>query len=63
MRFVAFLEEAEPMLIMEFLPLGNLAAQHNDVPLSDQDSVILCYQLLQALEYIHLGQKASRRII
>ena len=41
------------MLVMEFLPLANLAAQHNDVPLSDQDSVMLCYQLLQALEYMH----------
>ena len=38
MRFVEFLEEAEPTLVMEFLPVGYLAVQHNDVPLSDQDS-------------------------
>ena len=41
------------MLVMEFLPMGNLATQHKDVPLSDRDSFLLCYQLLQALQHIH----------
>ena len=41
------------MLVTEYLPMGNLDEQHKIAPLNNQDSVILCYQLLQALEYMH----------
>ena len=41
------------MLVTEYLPIGNLDEQHKIAPINDQDSVILCYQLLQALEYMH----------
>lgn len=50
MTFVNYSEEQQPLLVMEYLPLGNLACQ--DFITEEETLQILC-QGLQALEYLH----------
>ncbi len=50
MKFVNYSEEQQPLLVMEYLPLGNLACQ--DFITEEETLQILC-QGLQALEYLH----------
>ena len=50
MKFVKFSEEQKPLLVMEYLPLGNLAYQ--DFITEEETLQILC-QGLQALDYLH----------
>lgn len=42
--------EHEPLLVMEYLPLGNLACQH---ALTEEETLQILNQGLQALEYLH----------
>ena len=49
MKFVNYSEEQQPLLVMEYLPLGNLACQGF---ITEETLQILC-QGLQALEYLH----------
>lgn len=49
-KFVNSSEEQKPLLVMEYLPLGNLACQ--DFITEEETLQILC-QGLQALEYLH----------
>jgi len=49
-EFVDFSEEQKPLLVMEYLPLGNLACQ--DLITEEETLQILC-QGLQALQYLH----------
>ncbi len=50
MEFVDFSEGQKPLLVMEYLPLGNLACQ--DFITEEETLQILC-QGLQALKYLH----------
>ena len=50
MKFVNYSEEQQPLLVMEYLPLGNLACQ--DFITEEETLQVLC-QGLQALEYLH----------
>ena len=50
MRFVNFSDEQNPLLVMEYLPLGNLACQ--DI-ISKEETIQILHQGLQALEYLH----------
>lgn len=50
MEYVDFLEEHEPLLVMEYLPLGNLACQYG---VTEEETLKILYQGLQALEYLH----------
>ena len=45
-----FSEEQGPLLVMEYLPLGNLTC-HNFI--TEEDNIQILYQGLQALEYLH----------
>lgn len=50
MEFVDFLEEHEPLLVMEYLPRGNLARQSD---ITEEGTLQILYQGLKALEYLH----------
>ncbi|QSS50360.1 serine/threonine protein kinase [Histoplasma capsulatum var. duboisii H88] len=52
-RFIAYDDETQPQLIMEYLPLGNLADQHRECPLSGSELRQLLLQGLDALQYLH----------
>ncbi|KAL8907055.1 MAG: hypothetical protein Q9207_001635 [Kuettlingeria erythrocarpa] len=49
-EFVDFSEEHEPLLVMEYLPLGNLACQYG---ITEDETLQILHQGLQALEYLH----------
>lgn len=50
MEYIAFSEEQGPILVMEYLPLGNLARQK---PITEEDNLQILCQGLQALNYLH----------
>ena len=45
-----FSEEQEPLLVMEYLPLGSLARQNY---ITEEETIRILFQGLQALEYLH----------
>ncbi|MCJ1467473.1 hypothetical protein MMC07_006098 [Pseudocyphellaria aurata] len=49
-KFVKFSEEQKPLLVMEYLPLGNLACQNF---INDEETLQILFQGLQALDYLH----------
>ena len=49
-KFVKFSEEQKPLLVMEYLPLGNLACQNF---ITEEETLQILCQGLQALEYLH----------
>ncbi|KAJ9624519.1 Protein kinase protein rad53 [Taxawa tesnikishii (nom. ined.)] len=61
-RFVDFRPEPNPLLVMEYLPLGNLQDQHENVPIAVEDAVALLYQVLQGVGYLHSQCLAHRDI-
>ena len=61
-NFVDFTDEVEPLLIMEYLPLGNLRDQHRITAIAPEESLYLLLQGLEALEYLHLSGHAHRDI-
>lgn len=50
MKFVNYSEEQQPLLVMEYLPLGNLACQGF---ITEEETLQILCQGLQALEYLH----------
>ena len=50
MEFVDFSDEQKPMLVMEYLPLGNLACQ---CFITEEENLTILCQGLQALKYLH----------
>ncbi len=50
MKFVKFSEEQKPLLVMEYLPLGNLACQDF---ITEEETLQILFQGLQALDYLH----------
>ncbi|KAK5188666.1 Protein kinase protein rad53 [Exophiala xenobiotica] len=42
-----------PFIVMEYLPLGNLAAQDQVSSVSDTDMLVICNQTLEGLSYLH----------
>ena len=50
MEYVEFLKELKTLLVMKYLPLGNLACQ--DYITEEENLYTLC-QGLQALKYLH----------
>ncbi|KAJ9624529.1 Protein kinase protein rad53 [Taxawa tesnikishii (nom. ined.)] len=59
-RFVDFRPEPNPLLVMEYLPLGNLRDQHENVPIAVEEAVALLYQGLQGVGYLHSQCLAHR---
>ena len=51
MKFVNYSEEQQPLLVMEYLPLGNLACQ--DFIITEEETLQILFQGLQALDYLH----------
>ena len=49
-KFVNFSEEQKPLLVMEYLPLGNLVCQDF---ITEEETLQVLYQGLEALEYLH----------
>ena len=52
----------EPILVMEYLPLGNLACQHQVRAITVEESIDILSQGLQALEYLHRSGHVHRDI-
>lgn len=50
-KFVKFSEKQKPLLVMEYLPLGNLACQ--DFIITEEETLQILFQGLQALDYLH----------
>ena len=50
MKFVKFLEEQKPLLVMEYLPLGDLTCQGL---ITEEETLQILCQGIQALEYLH----------
>ena len=50
MKFVNYSEEQQPLLVMEYLPLGNLACQDF---ITEEQTLQILFQGLQALDYLH----------
>ncbi|KAK3079882.1 hypothetical protein LTS18_003688, partial [Coniosporium uncinatum] len=61
-QFVDFIAEPAPLLVMEYLPLGNLQDQHQDAPIAVEEAVVLFYEGLQAIDYLHSQGIAHRDI-
>ncbi|KAI4288913.1 MAG: hypothetical protein L6R35_001824 [Caloplaca aegaea] len=51
--FVDFQKERNPLLVMEYLPLGNLEMQHQSSHIVDTDMMLIFRQCLGALDYLH----------
>ena len=45
--------EVKPRLVMEYVPGGNLADQHADSPIGGEEIVVVLYQCLEGVEYLH----------
>lgn len=52
-RFVGLIEIPSPQLILEYLLLGNLQDQHTQQPITDQESLTILCQSLDALIFVH----------
>ena len=61
-QFIDFSEESTPLLVMEYLSLGNLQDQHRDSPLSFEETLEILHQGLQVLQYLH-SRKVTHRDI
>ncbi|KAJ9624469.1 hypothetical protein H2203_005204 [Taxawa tesnikishii (nom. ined.)] len=57
-----YVPKPNPLLVMEYLPLGNLQDQHENVPIAVEDAVALLYQGLQGVAYLHSQCLAHRDI-
>ena len=53
MRFVDFKAAPEPLLVMEYLPRGDLQAQHKLSSITDDEMMVVFYQCLEGLAYLH----------
>lgn len=60
-KFVGVIED-QSLLVMKYLPLGNLWDQHEKSPITEEEAVFLLYQGLEALEHVH-GQGVTHRDI
>jgi len=58
-QFVDFSTEQKPLLVMEYLPLGSLACQRG---ITEEETLGILCQGLQALEYLHSQRLAHRDI-
>ncbi|KAL8858813.1 MAG: hypothetical protein Q9178_004730 [Gyalolechia marmorata] len=63
-QFVHFVDIPTPLLVLEYLPLGDLHAQHSSSQILVEEIIVLFHQMLQALAYIHTyGQGYAHRDI
>ncbi|KAG4431789.1 hypothetical protein IFR05_012728 [Cadophora sp. M221] len=60
--FVVLVERPTPRLILEYLPLGNLDDQHKQQLFSDQESLTILCQSLDALTSVHQDGVVHRDI-
>ncbi|TVY64158.1 Maternal embryonic leucine zipper kinase [Lachnellula suecica] len=61
-QFVALIETPSPQLILEYLPFGNLQDQHTQEPITDQESLAILCQSLDALSSVHEADIVHRDI-
>ncbi|KAL9015207.1 MAG: hypothetical protein Q9173_000177 [Seirophora scorigena] len=61
-KFVTFLEEDKPLLVMEYHPLGNLSTQNRQNGITGDDCAHLLHQGLQALKYLHSESVTHRDV-
>ena len=52
-QFVDFREKPAPLLIMEYMPLGNLADEHRASPIAFEETSAILVQALQAVVHLH----------
>lgn len=56
-------DEIGIVLIMEYVPMGNLMQAHEQVPFSRVEATVLCLQILRAVLYLHEEMKTTHRDI
>ena len=62
MEVVNFREEPSPLLVMPYFSLGNLEDLHRDSPITVEEIVVILFQCLEALGYLHPRNVTHRDI-
>ena len=62
MQLILFTKEVVPCLVMEYLPLGDLQAQHEAAALEVKEAIGVLYQSLLGIEHLHSQGIAHRDI-
>ena len=57
-----FTDEGKPLLVMEYLSFGNLKVQHSLERITEEETITVLYQGLQALDYLHTQGLVHRDI-
>ena len=55
-----FREDPLPLLVMPYLPFGNLEDLHSESPIAVEETIEICFQTLKALRYLHPRGVAHR---
>ncbi|KIW36302.1 hypothetical protein, variant 3 [Exophiala oligosperma] len=58
--FIDFKTHPKPLMVTEYLPLGNLSRQNSISPIAVEEWVTLLHQCLKALEYLHARNVTHR---
>ncbi|KAI9674436.1 MAG: hypothetical protein M1817_001774 [Caeruleum heppii] len=61
-KYLGLVDDTPPRLLMEFVPLGHLWAQHREDPLCETEKRLLLRQGLDAIQYLHLHGVTHRDI-
>ena len=61
-EFKDFTDEGKPLLVMEYLSFRNLKVQHSFKRITEEETITVLYQGLQALNYLHTQGLVHRDI-
>ncbi|KAJ9644805.1 Protein kinase protein rad53 [Knufia peltigerae] len=59
-KFIDFKSHPKPLMVMEYLPLGNLSRQNSISPIAVKEWAALLHQYLKALVYLHARNVTHR---
>ena len=61
-KYEDFTNEGKPLLVMEYLSFGNLKVQHGFDHITEEETITVLHQGLQALDYLHTQGLVHRDI-